>query len=160
MRLLCEYWSSKLNRYTSFVYFGDRISDLWSLLSGFGPDVLLKVIKDDDISGGFSGGYIFTVEPNIYIGYEFDGLTEEQSIVLKNDPRYFFKTTKQGFIDLAQQWAKVHEQRPPGISIKEISTDVWEVEPMTEREVANYKVIADPVTYFLSDYETKKPNGS
>ena len=65
------------------------------------------------------------------------------------------RTTKQGFIDLIKQWVKVHENRPPGISIKEVSTDVWEVKEMTEQQVSHYKSIADPISGLLPDDEAK-----
>ena len=130
---------------------GEDTAILGLCLSEVKVNCLLKMIKESDICGGSELSYIITVEPNIYIGFTFDDLTWEQRIILRDDPRYLFKTTKQGFIDLVHQWAKVHEKQPPGISIKEISTDLWEVKPMTEKEVVHYKAIADPVTSLLPD---------
>jgi len=157
MRFLYVNLVSDIRGYRRLAGSGDSVDDLSCFLRtiGYDFDILLKMIAEDDINVGVSGSYIFTVEPNIYIGYEFDGLTEGQSIVLKDDGRYFFRTTKQGFIDLINKRVKVHEQRPPGISIKETSKDVWQVKAMTEQQVAHYKSIADPISGLLPDDEAK-----
>ena len=113
-----------------------------SYLKGFlfkmrsSTDTLLKMVEENDIGGGV----VFTVEPNVYMGCDYDDLGRQQRIVLKDDPRYVFRTTKKGFIDLIKQWVKGHEQRPPGISVEEVSTDVWKVRPMTQEDVERCKL--------------------
>ncbi|MBT3827973.1 hypothetical protein HOK96_02600 [bacterium] len=116
----------------------DNVDYLWQFLHRIGSShgTLLKIIGKEDISGTA----IFTVEANVYISSECDDLRWQQRIVLKDDPRYLFKTTRQGFVDLIKQWIKVHKLYPPGISIEEVSTDVWQVRPMTQEDVERCKL--------------------
>ncbi|MBT3827823.1 hypothetical protein HOK96_01425 [bacterium] len=127
--------------YWSITDSGLNVSYLEGFLFQMGSSAgtLLKMIEEDDIGGGFSASFIFTVEPNIYIGGECYDMRWQQCIVFKDEPRYFFRTTKQGFIDLIKQWVKLYEQRPPGISVEEVSTDVWQVRPMTKEDVERCK---------------------
>ena len=159
MRFVKRECNSSRFDYDSIVSSEGGMGYLWCFLSGVGSDVniLLEIIQDEPIEGGSGAFYIFTVEPNVYIGFECDDLGDEQRIIFKDDPKYYpFKTTKNGFINLVQQWVKVHKERPPGISIEETSTDVWLVKSMTENEVEHYKKFADPDTGFLLDVTTKK----
>mgnify|MGYP003999113991 FL=1 len=137
MRFIKTELKSNGKSYRSTKTSGVNANILWIYLSKAGLDSewLLKMIERSDLYGGFGIYYLFAVEPNVYIGCDYDGLGRQQRIVLKDDPRYVCRTTKQGFIDLIKQWVKVHEQRPPGISVEEVSTDVWKVKPMTQEDV-------------------------
>ena len=136
----CDYWAIASSSY--------KTSNLWGFLSQLqsNTDVLIAMAKESDMNGCLNMFHIFTVESNVYIGCVCNKFTPEKCILLKDDTRYFFKTTKQGFINLAHQWVKIYEQGPPGISIEEVSSDEWQVESMTKQDIEHYKELADRKT--------------
>ncbi|MBT4578052.1 hypothetical protein HOK96_01455 [bacterium] len=152
MRLSYMYLNTRYKRYEMLARSEDGVRNLCCFFSAVGIDYLLKIIGRDEIEGSSNYDYIFTVEPNIYMGnWLSHGLMDEQVIIVKDDHNIFFRTSKQGFIDLVHQWVEVRKQQPPGISIEEIKTDVWQVKSMTDQQVEHYRAIADPMTRLLPD---------
>ena len=107
----------------------------------------------DNEGGGTNITYLFGDKQHVYIGFDFNGLTEEQDYELKNDPKYFFKITRLNFIDLLQQWKAVYQQHPHGIAVKELEDGSWKVEALTVLDVTKCKAAVDPKTEELpSDF--------
>jgi hypothetical protein len=103
--------------------------------------------------GGTNIAYVFGDQQHVYIGFDLNGLTEEQDYELKNDPKYFFKITRLNFIDLLQQWKAIYQQHPHGIAVKELENGSWKVEALTVQDVEKCKAAVNPKTEELpSDF--------
>ena len=154
-------FSTKASGYWVFANKGSSICNLW--------DFLLDVRDDDDdtkqfinwiqnqpyeLYGGGTGiVYTMQINDHLYIGYHFNKLTDEQDLELKDNPKYFFKTTRLHFIDLLQQWKAIYQQHPHGIAVKELEDGSWKVEALTVQDVTKCKAAVDPKTEELpSDF--------
>ncbi|MBT3827465.1 hypothetical protein HOK96_02415 [bacterium] len=165
MRLLCVHPGID-SCYVMLARSNDKgIGYLWAFLSGIiegsKMDGLFKIVHHENIEGILGEFYIFTAEPYVYIGCKKDGLKAEERLSFKDDPNYYpFRTTKKGFIDLANQLIDLYDQQPSsygyGIYIEETANDVWQVREMDIDEVWEYKTIAEPKTGFLpNDWKSK-----
>jgi hypothetical protein len=152
--------SSRASGYWVFANQGDSLYYMMDFL---------KYVRDDDDTKQFINwiqnqpyelygggtGIVYTMQINdyLYIGYHFNKLTDEQDLEFKNDPKYFFKTTRLHFIDLLQQWKAVYQQHPHGIAVKELEDGSWKVMALTAQNVTKCKAAVDPKTEELpSDF--------
>jgi hypothetical protein len=150
-------FSTKASGYWVFANKGSSICNLWDFLLDVRDDDTEQFIEwaktTENDGGGTNISYLLGDKHNIYIGFDLNHLTEEQDLELKDDPKYFFKTTRLYFIDLLQQWKAVYQQHPHGIAVKELEDGSWKVEALTVQDVTKCKAAVDPKTEELpSDF--------
>ena len=123
-----------------------QMSYLWHFMSDIGDlkEDLLELAESSDMSMGTSAFYLFTDEPNVYIGFSPDKFTSEQRLAMKDNDQYFFRTSKLSFAAFLRQWVVVYDQKPHGIFVQETAHDVWQVQPMTESQVERIRWTGKP----------------
>jgi len=140
VRMLIVDRTCRYDKYEVLVCSDDSLKFLWKLMSKFRLKIrlLLKAVLKDE---SCLDEAIFVVDSNLYIGSSYSNFTFEQCLALKDDSQYFFRTTKQGFVDLAWQLIDVLDQNLDGIYIEEVATDYWQLKAMTWRELKHYRIL-------------------
>jgi hypothetical protein len=146
-------YSSTISDYGSIAWKGTGIGNLWDFLRDTKNDSIDQLIAWAKTTKSEGGGtnltYLFGDKKNIYIGFFLNNLTDDQDEKLKNNSKYFFKTTRQHFVNLLKQWKTTFLQQPPGIAIEEKEDNSWSVASITQKQIEACTASRAPKTWLL-----------